>query len=87
MQFTGMKFRTQPHTIQGQEGFLVQKLHHDEWVDWIIIAQSTIAGAGRGVFAARDFEALEFIGRYLGKILGLRSDFTDIVLKVRGPKS
>ncbi|KAK9791385.1 hypothetical protein WJX73_009569 [Symbiochloris irregularis] len=80
-EYAGMKFRTKPHTIAHMEGFMVQKLHNDEWVDWVMVAQSTIPGAGRGIFAARDFEALEFIGRYLGKVLGLRADFTDAVLK------
>ena len=77
-----MKFRTERRSIQGLEVFAVRKLHCGEWVDWVYICQSCIPGAGRGVFAARDFEDSEFIGRYLGRVLGFRVDFTDAVLKV-----
>lgn len=64
---------------------MVQKLHFGEWVDWVYITQSTIPGAGRGIFAARNFQAGEFIGRYLGRLLGLNAELTDAVLKVRAP--
>ena len=62
--------------------FMVQKLHHGDWFDWVIIAQSAIPGIGRGIFAAYPFVEWDSIGRYLGKVLGLRTDFTDAVLDV-----
>ena len=82
LQYAGMKFRTERRSIQGHQVFAVQKLHYEQWVDWVYISQSTIPGAGRGVFAACDFEDGEFIGRYLGRVLGFKVDFIDAVLKV-----
>ena len=85
VQYAGMKFRTHAQTIGQLDCFVVQKMHHGEWVDWVIVAQSTIAGAGRGIFAACIFDEWDFIGRYVGKVLGLRMDITDAVLRVSAP--
>lgn len=82
MQYAGMSFSAHAACIGDVDVFKVQKLHHSEWVDWVIVAQSSVEGAGRGVFAARAFRRWEFIGRYLGFVLGFRADFTDAVLKV-----
>ena len=84
-QYAGTKFRTERRSIQGAQAFAVQKLHCGEWVDWVYNSQSTIPGVGRGIFAARHFEEREFIGWYLGKVLGLKTDFTEAVLKVQAP--
>lgn len=85
-QYAGMKFKTEGRSIQGHRVFVVEKLHFGAWVDWVYISQSTIAGVGRGIFAARNFEDGEYIGRYLGRLLGLRAEFTDAVLKVKPPQ-
>ena len=82
-QYAGMKFKTEGRSIQGRRVSVVQKLHFGAWVDWVYISQSTIAGGGRGIFAARDFVDGEYIERYLGRLLGLRAEFTEAVLKVQ----
>ena len=38
-----------------------------EWVDQLEVRQSTIADAGRGLYAARDFFPGEMLTRYCGK--------------------
>ena len=78
-----MKFKTEQRTIQGRQVFLVQKMHHSEWLDWVYISRSSIPEAGCGLFAAREFRKGERIGRYLGKLLGRKESFTDEVLKVK----
>ncbi|KAK9793481.1 hypothetical protein WJX73_009917 [Symbiochloris irregularis] len=79
--YAGMKFRTEGRSSRDGQVFAVQKLHCGVWVDWVYIGQSSILGAGRGIFAARPFEQGDFIGRYLGRVLGFKADFTDAVLK------
>ena len=46
------------------------------WVLWLLVRDSTIPGAGKGLFAAKPFKKGEFIGRYVGKVLGKVSDPT-----------
>ena len=86
VQYAGMKFRTENRSIRGHQVFAVQKLHFNVWVDWVYVGQSTIPDGGRGIFAARNFKDGEFIGRYLGRVLGFRTDFTDAVMKVQAPQ-
>ena len=72
-----MTFKTECRAIKGRRAFAVQKLHHGEWVDWVYIGQSTISGGGQGISAACNFATGEFIGRYLGRVLDLKTTFTD----------
>ncbi|KAK9797043.1 hypothetical protein WJX73_004768 [Symbiochloris irregularis] len=69
--YAGMKFKAEGRSKQGHRVFMVQKLHCGAWVDWVYISQSTIAGDGRGIFAARNFVDGEYIGRCLGRLLGV----------------
>jgi hypothetical protein len=41
------------------------ELEEGEWTKWFVVQKSTIAGAGYGLFAARDFDEKETVGIYL----------------------
>jgi hypothetical protein len=45
-----------------------------EWVLWVIVRDSVVLGRDKGLFAARAFRKDDFIGRYVGRILGKASD-------------
>ena len=81
-QYAGMEFQTVHKEIGGESLFAVQKLHKDEWTDWVYIGTSTIPEADLGIFAARAFKKHEYVGRYVGRIVGPREIVTDKVLEV-----
>ena len=42
--------------------------------NWLIVKKSNIEGAGFGLFAARDFNKGDIIGKYMGEVLDQKSD-------------
>jgi len=49
----------------------IQVKHEEDWIDWVQVQKSRIQGAGRGLFALRDFSEGKPIGVYCGDEVAL----------------
>lgn len=44
------------------------------WQLWVLVRDSVLISGGKGLFAAKSFARDEFVGRYVGEILGKAAD-------------
>ena len=56
------------YPIESFQGTLKIKIKN-KFYKWLVLKKSTIQGAGFGLFAARQFNKGDFIGRFMGRVL------------------